>query len=1021
MTPSHDNWIRKFIVSDPRKHKKGFTVYKVTSIVYAESSPEALAKTVVWKRYNDFKKLHNQLQIKHKKLYLKDTFPPFVKAKFFGRFEDDVIEERRKCAESLLEFASQHSALYKCSAFVKFFESGYTVTENIVEEAPIVLVTGSDEITNNTPSLLDSLGSRMPQESVVPRTDAEGPYLKLEGTWKFPQVPDSISWSSHSSDERTTFTDTDSAISGVSTPLQGSDLQFFDPLQSPERTSRATSSQVSNSWLLSMPTSSVTEDDLISYSNEQTIRASSDGNCLILDASKLTLYDSQALETVTKEAGHSEQVNFASELSNCNRQDVALGDIFGTTSGQEAGYIFEAAHHVTLAQQQEANGNYEAAFTCYKTGIACLLNGVQNDPDSQRKKFVRDKTAKYLLQAEKLYNENLAPKLKESFHWNESEHQLSRHSSELKSYKVLGIIDRVMLALNRQENKCYVIKVLHKSPCPADQNRKTILPQNVPYMVKMYHYIDTESAVFLILQHASGGRLWDHISSYFESLPNTPIHISTKGNAYYGKNVTHKGKQDGYETEMLSSPEEVKEVEETPKGNDTCSVSSQDNSYLDLIRDYESASKTVSVHYRDDSSFVGKDLRNLDELLGGTEANMTDANGNSIKCPVPSVSVKNGPERPFPSYGETGETYGAVDIQAASKQLHDQPSSNSDPAVDAFSFSWKNLERLETYDLLENAQKLIRSVNETLLESEVELRHIDSPVSDSNGIYTSLCEKRSTNSNIHAENGNNEVKNTSQPNDTVDRVVCSKTDKKTSKNVIRGKSSEPAGRTRETRTSTNRRRSVNSRSERRFSTDDMCEGRARTMSGSLDRGHQWSRFLSMNDCHRPLLPEVTVCEWAAQLVLCLESLHQWGIICRDLHPDNILLGERGSLLVSYMCQLGAVDSVINEEAVNSLYCAPEVKSIFPVTPAADWWSFGAILFDLLTGKALASCHPAGIQSHTVLNVPDYVSKEAVEILTELLRYDPEERLGSGINGIEKLKSHPFFKGIDWKAMLVKSS
>jgi hypothetical protein len=31
--PKSDNGIRRFIVSDPRRHKKGFTVYKVTSIV----------------------------------------------------------------------------------------------------------------------------------------------------------------------------------------------------------------------------------------------------------------------------------------------------------------------------------------------------------------------------------------------------------------------------------------------------------------------------------------------------------------------------------------------------------------------------------------------------------------------------------------------------------------------------------------------------------------------------------------------------------------------------------------------------------------------------------------------------------------------------------------------------------------------------------------------------------------------------------------------------------------------------
>jgi len=54
--------------------------------------------------------------------------------------------------------------------------------------------------------------------------EAEGPMLKLGGTWQFPQQADSISLSSHSSDEGTNFTDTDStsALSGsaISSPLQ---------------------------------------------------------------------------------------------------------------------------------------------------------------------------------------------------------------------------------------------------------------------------------------------------------------------------------------------------------------------------------------------------------------------------------------------------------------------------------------------------------------------------------------------------------------------------------------------------------------------------------------------------------------------------------------------------------------------------------------------------------------------------------------------------------------------------------
>jgi hypothetical protein len=57
--------------------------------------------------------------------------------------------------------------------------------------------------------------------------EAEGPMLKLGGTWQFPQQADSISLSSHSShssDEGANFTDTDSPSalsgSGISSPLQ---------------------------------------------------------------------------------------------------------------------------------------------------------------------------------------------------------------------------------------------------------------------------------------------------------------------------------------------------------------------------------------------------------------------------------------------------------------------------------------------------------------------------------------------------------------------------------------------------------------------------------------------------------------------------------------------------------------------------------------------------------------------------------------------------------------------------------
>ncbi|XP_045917130.1 ribosomal protein S6 kinase delta-1-like [Micropterus dolomieu] len=74
---------------------------------------------------------------------------------------------------------------------------------------------------------------------------------------------------------------------------------------------------------------------------------------------------------------------------------------------------------------------------------------------------------------------------------------------------------------------------------------------------------------------------------------------------------------------------------------------------------------------------------------------------------------------------------------------------------------------------------------------------------------------------------------------------------------------------------------------------------------------------------------------------------------------------------------------------------------------------GAILFELLTGMPLLRCHPAGIGRHTALNIPESVSEEARSLLEQLLQYNPMERLGAGVGGVDDIKSHPFFARVEW--------
>src|SRR5438128_535041 len=98
-------------------------------------------------------------------------------------------------------------------------------------------------------------------------------------------------------------------------------------------------------------------------------------------------------------------------------------------------------------------------------------------------------------------------------------------------------------------------------------------------------------------------------------------------------------------------------------------------------------------------------------------------------------------------------------------------------------------------------------------------------------------------------------------------------------------------------------------------------------------------------------------ELMAKVARAVEYAHGQGILHRDLKPGNILLDERGEPLVSDFGLAKWLDA--NKDLTKSLttfgtpgYIAPEQaeRTADDLTPAADVYSLGAILFDLLTGR-----------------------------------------------------------------------
>ncbi len=77
------------------------------------------------------------------------------------------------------------------------------------------------------------------------------------------------------------------------------------------------------------------------------------------------------------------------------------------------------------------------------------------------------------------------------------------------------------------------------------------------------------------------------------------------------------------------------------------------------------------------------------------------------------------------------------------------------------------------------------------------------------------------------------------------------------------------------------------------------------------------------------------------------------IVYRDLKPENILLKASGYLSLT---DFGlSKEAVSDNHSAHSFcgtpeYLAPEVLTRAGHGRAADWWSLGALLFEMLTGR-----------------------------------------------------------------------
>lgn len=174
-----------------------------------------------------------------------------------------------------------------------------------------------------------------------------------------------------------------------------------------------------------------------------------------------------------------------------------------------------------------------------------------------------------------------------------------------------------------------------------------------------------------------------------------------------------------------------------------------------------------------------------------------------------------------------------------------------------------------------------------------------------------------------------------------------------------------------------------------------------------------------------MFPEDVASFYMAEMVLALEHLHHnLGVVYRDLKPENCLLDAEGHLLLTDF-GLSKVAAKEDEHCNSSLgtvdYMAPEIVQGKPYGKACDWWSFGALGFDLLTGSPpFKGNNKAKVQERIVkqkLTLPYFLGPDAKDLLTRFLRKDPHKRLGYHLlKDMQTIKNHRFFRKLNFAAL-----
>jgi len=154
-------------------------------------------------------------------------------------------------------------------------------------------------------------------------------------------------------------------------------------------------------------------------------------------------------------------------------------------------------------------------------------------------------------------------------------------------------------------------------------------------------------------------------------------------------------------------------------------------------------------------------------------------------------------------------------------------------------------------------------------------------------------------------------------------------------------------------------------------------------------------------------------------------LHKRGYCYRDLKPENLMVDNNGYVRI---IDLGFAKKIQAGQKTYTFcgtpeYIPPEIVSNSGHTIAADYWSLGILVFELLSKKTPFAARAdleiyEGIMRgiHNVAFPQHRVTRKAESMIKALCRQEPSERLGYQKGGVDDIRKHRWFQGFDWEGL-----